>query len=177
MGSLAFVAAARASYVVIKDQDNPSRRLMLPVKNNLAKEGSGLAYSVVAAENGEPVVAWESEPVTTTATEALAPAESSDERTDTDWAVAILQDVLADGPKPAAEINKEARSAGIREKALRRAQKKLEVKHIKSGFHGGWVWALPGREHVQGAQEALLQDKGAFAAEGRLRSEQVTSEQ
>ena len=60
MGSLAFAAAARAVWAVIKDPDNPQRRLFLPVKNNLGGDMSGLAYTIEAdGPDGAPVVAWE----------------------------------------------------------------------------------------------------------------------
>jgi RecA-family ATPase len=45
-GSLAFVAAARAAFIVAKDPENPSRRLFPPAKNNIGKDESGLAFSV-----------------------------------------------------------------------------------------------------------------------------------
>ena len=45
-GSIAFVAASRASYIVTKDPDAPDMRLMLPLKNNLAKDTHGFAYRI-----------------------------------------------------------------------------------------------------------------------------------
>ena len=83
MGSLAFVAAARAAYVVTKDEHNPQRRLFLPVKNNLAQDTTGLAYTVVTAPNGAPVMAWEPDPIVITADEALVPIEPNEEHTAT----------------------------------------------------------------------------------------------
>lgn len=63
IGSIAFAAAARAVWGVVKDKDNERRRLMLPVKNNLAADALGLAYSIEPyGINGGPVVAWESKP-------------------------------------------------------------------------------------------------------------------
>lgn len=78
-GSLAFVAAARAAFMVTRDQADPARRLMLPLKNNLAPDVDGLAYSVQTAENEAPVVVWEPEAVTVTAEEALAPAGTDED--------------------------------------------------------------------------------------------------
>ena len=60
-GSLAFVAAARAAYSVTKDPDDPDRRLILPLKNNLGDDKTGFAYRIVEADNGAPVLQWEDE--------------------------------------------------------------------------------------------------------------------
>ena len=60
MGSLAFVAASRAAFVVVKDADAPERRLLLPQKNNLAEDTGGLAYTVASADSGVGVIDWES---------------------------------------------------------------------------------------------------------------------
>ena len=42
-GSLAWVAAARAVWAVGRDQENPERIIMLPVKMNLTKDRTGFA--------------------------------------------------------------------------------------------------------------------------------------
>jgi hypothetical protein len=45
-GSIAFTATARAVYLIAKDPYDPKRRLMMPIKNNLAEDEAGLAYGI-----------------------------------------------------------------------------------------------------------------------------------
>jgi hypothetical protein len=67
MGSLAFAAAARAVWAVVKDRDDSQHRLLLPAKLNLAQDPDGLAYRIVKG-----AVAWESEAVKMHADDAFA---------------------------------------------------------------------------------------------------------
>ena len=53
MGSLGFVAAARGAYLVAKDPEDETRRLFLPMKNNLAEDRGGLAFRVKGRDPGE----------------------------------------------------------------------------------------------------------------------------
>jgi len=66
VGSIAFVAAARAVWQVCADRDVPSRRLFLPVKMNLAR-ASGLAFRIT--DHG---IAWETGVVEISADDAEA---------------------------------------------------------------------------------------------------------
>jgi hypothetical protein len=52
MGSLAFLTAARAAWVICEDPANSDRRLLLPVKSNLAGRTDGLAYNVESKTTG-----------------------------------------------------------------------------------------------------------------------------
>lgn len=149
MGSLAFVAAARAVWLVTKDAENSSRRLFLPAKNNLAPDSSGLAFSLMESQpGGAAIVAWESEPVTIRADEALAAHERQGDKrikgkvdASADW----LREQLDGGPLPMRELERRAGEAGMSWASVRRAQHMLGVEPQKCG-KGPWRWALPGQD-------------------------------
>ena len=148
-GSLAFVAAARAAYIVAQDPQDKSRRLFLPAKNNVGKDESGLAFAI------EPVVLpcgietsrvmWEPHPVLVSADEAMAPPPEEGERTMTDEAIDLLDDVLQHGRVNSRDVKKQAQDAGISDKALRVARERLDVVTSRDGYGSDMktFWALP----------------------------------
>jgi hypothetical protein len=127
-------------WCVVPEHGNEDRRLLLKVKNNLSKHTPGLAYSI----GGEPPrVIWESGTVEMTADEALtAHSAAADERGELDDAVEWLTNLLADGPRPARDVEREAKDAGISLGTLRRAKPKARVVSRKPAFGGPWDWAL-----------------------------------
>jgi len=144
VGSIAFTAAARAAYVVTRDEDDPARRLLLPVKNNLGRDQNGFAYRLV----GEPTphVEWEPVPVVISADEAVGERRHTrgpepDARRD---AEAWLLDFLAAGPRPAREVYASASDDGHTRDTIRRAKAALGVQAAKAGYQGPWTWLLPG---------------------------------
>jgi putative DNA primase/helicase len=148
MGSLAFVAAARAAFVVCRDNDDRTgrRRLLLPLKNNLAADIQGLAYQLEPyGPDGAPVVAWDAEPVSMTADEALnsqgkKPGPKPERRQDAkQW----LTEQLAAGPRHAGDLEAEAVSAGINVRTLRRAFDDINGVRDRDGFGGPVRWSLP----------------------------------
>jgi hypothetical protein len=67
LGSIAFAAVARVCWYVRRDprrQEYPLRRLMIPMKNNLAVDMTGMAYTLQTAINGSAAVVWEPAPLT-----------------------------------------------------------------------------------------------------------------
>jgi len=140
-GSIAFTAAARAVYVVTKDQDDPKRRLMVCVKNNLGDDETGLAYRIETKANGVPYLDWEDEIIEIPAEDALNP-DIEDKRGARDEAKEFLHDFLEHGPAKAQDVLKAARSVGINDSTLRRAKKDLGVHSGKRGFTKGWHWSL-----------------------------------
>ncbi len=148
MGSLAFVAAARAAWAVVRDPADPLRRLVLAVKNNLAADvANGLAYTIDGhGPGGSPVVCWSAEPVTITADEALAPppkrrGRPADDREDAEeW----LRRTLANGPRLGTEVTDEAvNGEGIAKRTLDRARRAVGVVAYRPEHRGPWWWRLP----------------------------------
>jgi len=155
-GSLAFVAAARAAWLVTRDKADDARRLFLPLKNNLGPDTSGLAYRIEEV-NGIPFVRWSDDLVDISADDALGrPAETDHETTLADAAEEWLREVLAAGPVPAKDIKVHANDAGYSTATLRRAQASIGIKPRRTGGTGEagrWVWSLPDGE--ESAQLAL----------------------
>ncbi len=145
IGSIAFTAAARSAWVVTKDRDDPDRRLVLQVKNNLARDREGMAYRIETAENGAPVVMWESDPVNVDIEEALSTA-SYEFRSERDDAIDWLKTELKGTEINSKELQKRARDAGHSWATVRRAQKELGIKPKKRGIDNAWVWKMPTRE-------------------------------
>jgi len=143
MGSMAFVAAARAVWVIAKDKGDPSRRLMVPIKCNLASDTAGLAYSVMASDVPDvPMLGWYTDEVTDTADDVLGNGDEDGIRSEAEeW----LLDMLKDGQRTAKEIKQQAEKDGIKPRTLDKAKKGLKVKSGREGFgsDGEWTWKLP----------------------------------
>jgi putative DNA primase/helicase len=146
MGSLAFLAAARAAWLLAKDPDEANRRLFLPLKNNLAPHVAGLAYTV-EIRDGMPLLHWSTEHVQFAAetifTIARPPGRPNDER---QHAIGWLRQLLADGPRPTRDIKEEADAHGISPGTLRRAFREVDGQACRQGPFpfGQWMWKLPG---------------------------------
>jgi putative DNA primase/helicase len=155
IGSIAFVAQARAAFIVARDPDDHERRLFLPTKNNLGPEGTGLGFRIgqVVTPTGllAPSIFWDDLPVTISANEALAPSTETATAPARNEAEDFLQQVLADGPRPTVQIRAEANSAGVAWPTVRRAKEKLGVKASKVTLDGGWEWAMPRDAATEGA--------------------------
>ncbi len=146
MGSLAFIAAAQGAWAVAKDKVDETRRLFLPIKNNLGNDQSGLAFRLTSAHTGTvPCVEWLAEPVSITVNEALAPERKQRGRPaeELEKAVNFLQSALTKGPKPAKEIQDEAINGHcIAKRTLDRAREKLSVVAFRPENPGPWFWRL-----------------------------------
>ncbi len=150
-GSLAFVAAARAAFIVAKDPEDDARRLFLPLKNNIGNDQAGLAFRVESAQVKSAAelietsrIVWEPGTVTLTANEVMQQAQGDpEERSALDDARLFLQGLLADGPIKAGQIKQDADGAGFNWRTIQRAADRLNIERHKDGMRGGWSWRLP----------------------------------
>lgn len=143
-----------AGWLVAPDKDDPKRRLLLPIKNNLAADVSGLAFSIL-----DGALAWEDGPVMVSADDALAVDERKNGRTERDDTADWLRELLADGPIRKADVDAMADENGISPATLRRAKSKAGARSRKHGIgkDAHWTWELP-----KGAKDAQAPDVSTF---------------
>jgi hypothetical protein len=175
IGSVAFVNAARAAFIVTPDESDETRMLLIPSKSNIGPLSTGLAYRIegcLIEHDGQSIatsrVMYESGPVTISADKALAALQGGQSaKSAKDEASDFLEDLLAAGPVPAKEIQEAAREAGISTKSLRTAKDALGIKPEKSGMKGGWVWSL--RRCPSDTEGVLPREGTSSGPEGHLR--------
>jgi len=139
---------ARAIYLIGPAPDDPRRRLMIPLKNNLGDASTAVAFHVEEAPNGAARIQWSPEPVELTGDDFSHSAAADDRPrprlTELDRAIAWLQGALAGGPMPSRELIECALRAGIRERCLARARARLGVVAANDQKIGGrWQCSLP----------------------------------
>jgi putative DNA primase/helicase len=130
LGSVAFVAAARANWIIVRDPKDRDRRLFLQAKNNLA-DAPGMAFRIVDGR-----IEWEPDPVY----DNVDIAGQQSKVTPREIAEAFLERALQDGPVPADQILEEAMKKGISKTTLYRVKRDLKVDSQRSG--NAWLWAL-----------------------------------
>jgi hypothetical protein len=145
-GSLAFPAASRAAFAVVKDPDDPTgqRRLLLPIKINNGPDQAGLEFVITADADGTPLIAWDPTPVAVDIQRVFGATfnpEGRESRSTLEAAMDWLHGLLANGPLRAKEAYDRAKDERIAERTLERAKRELGVKSFK-GDGGLWMWAL-----------------------------------
>jgi DNA repair protein RadA/Sms len=152
IGSIDFTAACRSVLLVGSDPDDPNRRAMVQIKNNLAPMGCSIGYEI---RDGKFFWTGTSN---LTAGRILALASDEEKNSALHNAEEFLREALSEGPRTSKEVQKEAREAGIAEITLSRAKQSLGVKARKEGRPGEkgqqWVLMLPKtlEDHHQGSQ-------------------------
>ncbi|HXG86935.1 MAG TPA: AAA family ATPase [Vicinamibacterales bacterium] len=142
-GSIAFVAAARIVLGLVADQQDPERRLLVPLKSNICRPAATLAFRIT-----DDRLAWEADAVADVDVEALFRSSTPSDREEHSGAEQVIVDLLADEaswPLEARLAMEAGQANGVNERTLRRAAKRLGIRIEKSGFgHGGkWLWYRP----------------------------------
>lgn len=143
-GSMGFIAAVRAGWLITRDHEDKTRRLITQAKNNLAPDIDGLAYTLVG-EGQDTRVEWEPDTVEIDADDALRWANAGPrEPTKVESAAEWLMDYLAGGESVAVdELKRAAAQEGHAWGTVERAKSMARVRTEKGGFEGGWTWSIP----------------------------------
>ncbi len=144
------------------------RRFLVPLRPAMSDDAPAIPFvlppsPVVPAQAGtsQPgsrlladhfTVAWR-KPVLPAHMKTLAGARPND-GVKTRAARALLMRALADGPRPTAEIEREAALQGIAKRTLRRARLACNIKAVRVGGSGSpgagtWHWSLPPRDTLK----------------------------
>ncbi|WP_167525680.1 AAA family ATPase [Cupriavidus oxalaticus] len=149
IGSQAFVAVARMVLLAAYDEES-QRGILARGKSNIGRPVGGMSYSI--RESATPsgiaatVIDWR-EYMQGTPGDLLADTEGDDgeERGAMSDAMEFLRALLESGPKPAKQIEAEARSAGHSWRTIQRAKArlKIEARAFSDGGRRVWKWGLP----------------------------------
>jgi len=174
MGSGGFGNLARSVLVFGRDpQETPdsSNRLLGHGKSNVGPQMPTLRVRVETSETTEGgriyptarVEVLEEVPGVYAGDILSVEDVGQEERSARGDAVEFLKEALGDGPRPARDIEGEARDMDISSRTLKRARKELEVRAFRQGISGRQgggqsVWELPQKSLV--GQAALKQEHG-----------------
>ena len=150
-GSMAFVAAARSGFLIMRDPEDRDRRLMFPIKNNLGSDKNGLSFRVekvsLDSEKEKTRIVWDSEPISESADFYMNQDQNYKKPSKTDKAEYWLKERLEEGPQPAGDLIKTGEEFGFTPKILRDAGERFDMKRYKDGLDH-WMWKLPDQEHM-----------------------------
>lgn len=152
MGSLAFTAAARVVWQVVKDPADEDKRVLVLVKANLACTTNGLSFEIAGTEHaahvrwlGHASVSADDceDPIKSEQAGALPEAEE------------FLRGELSAGARPAEEIIARSAALGINLTTLKRAKRNIgAVSRKNASMDSAWVWSLKESENDQPAKRA-----------------------
>jgi hypothetical protein len=161
----AFTALARSVLLFGADPDDPegdhgNRRVLTVAKGNLKAYGTqALAFRVesctVAAPDGRVIPTARLDAAGTSTASAEDVLCGSDERSASEEARRFLESELADGAVGATDVQAAAEAAGIASTTLARVKRKINVRSIRPGGKGPWLWQLPDHPTFTGSLDHL----------------------
>lgn len=151
-GSIAFGALARVVMAATKvSEEQGGGRILVRAKSNIGLDTGGFKYELRQGDlPGHPGItaSWAEwgEALTGEARELLDTAEVStdpEERGEREDARDFLRALLAAGPVPAKQVQKESGENGHAWRTVNRAKKDLGIVATKAGMKGEWRWEFP----------------------------------
>lgn len=182
-GSIAFVGAARAAFLVGQHPEDENQRVMVCVKMNVAVKPDALGYRITSdPEANMPRVEWSTEPVGLDAQDIVDGQQGTDIRLARDDARDWLSEYLFwhGGGVKWADIVAEGRREGHSEIALRRVRNEVAVMHRNpTDSHGtarvGTYWYPPNRAPDATGDDATCSPPADLRSSAKDRaSEQVS---
>ncbi|WP_454198221.1 AAA family ATPase [Nocardia sp. Marseille-Q1738] len=148
-GSIGIVGAARAGLLVAPNPEDETSCVLASVKNNLAPKPPALIYRLVdSGVLGAAKVVWLGNSELDARTLLTTSAEDSDGDALTEAMQWVSDYLEQQGAAPSKAVKAEARKAGIAERTVERAAKKLGVRVEPKGFPRVTWWSLPCRATV-----------------------------
>jgi hypothetical protein len=149
----AFTALARSVLLFGADPDDPegdhgNRRVLTIAKGNLKAAGTqALTLEVVGCTietaEGAKIATARIDVTGTSDASAEDVLGGADERSAAEDAKRFLRAELADGPVPAKAVQEAAKLAGVSETTLARVKRRMNVRSVRPGGTGAWLWQLP----------------------------------
>jgi hypothetical protein len=149
-GSIGIIGAARCGLLLASDPEDPERRILASTKDNLGRPPPSLAFRLLASLGSQVArVVWDGESQWTAGQLLRESASGVVSRSLLTEAREWLRAALAEGPRSATDILREAREAGIGRDVFYAARKLEGVSIGKERVAGGrWVWSYPA-SHVE----------------------------
>ena len=148
-GSIGFAGLARAVLAVGRDPDDPERFVLAPVKINVARRPTSLAYRLEASGPFEPArVAWDGESDHTAESLIGRDRDSARDKSKVEQLADAMREIVAANGRrmPARDAYKalEVEGCDLTSNDLKlRARNKAGIESVKGGMDEGWVWVIP----------------------------------
>ncbi|MDE2233243.1 MAG: AAA family ATPase [Patescibacteria group bacterium] len=154
-GSIGIIGAARAAISVGRDKADPSRCIMVPVKQNWTKIRGGMAFRPeerhYSTSEGVQIttstIKWDG-PVQASADDVITADTEPGASGSTEEAAMFIREALEKGPRSSNELFAWAKKAGIARKTIWRASRLMDIRKTRQddGVNACWVWSLPSDE-------------------------------
>jgi putative DNA primase/helicase len=165
-GSIGIIGAARVGLLVAADPDDPERRIVATVKNNLAPHPPSLAFRLMGDDaTAAARIEWLGESEHRASALLALRVDDPEEGGALVEAVEVLRTILAGGPVAAKDGEREAAAAGVKGRTLDRARKAAAVRSERVGGLGSagyWQWTLAPKSATENLRPPYL-ESGALS--------------